>query len=55
MRENFNVASLAKLSRQELLSLLASYQSELCAASSESDRVICASRVAAIRAALAMQ
>ena len=55
MRENFNVASLAKLSRQELLSLLASYQSQLDAAPSESVRDYCISRLAAIHAALSLK
>lgn len=55
MRETFNVASLAKLSRQELLSLLANYQSKACAAESEVERSHHLSQLALIQAALALK
>lgn len=49
MQDNFNLASLAKLSKAELEALLATLSSQFNAASSEADRSTILSKIAMVR------
>ncbi|MAM33536.1 MAG: hypothetical protein CMH28_00500 [Micavibrio sp.] len=51
MLDQFNTASLAKLSRAELLALLANYQAKLLAAPDEIERAKLQSQISMIRSA----
>ncbi|MDE1466913.1 hypothetical protein [Aurantiacibacter sp. D1-12] len=54
MIDIFNTASLAKLSRQELLSLLANLQAQFNAASGEAERGVAHARMEAVKRALVL-
>lgn len=54
MQDQFNLASLAKLSKSELEALLASYLSMLIASSSEAERQDARAKIVAVRMALEM-
>ena len=51
MLDQFNTASLAKLSKAELLALLANYQAKLLATSDEMERAKLQSQISMIRSA----
>lgn len=52
MQDVFNTASLAKLSRQELLALLANLQSELSAVTGDAERRTISTKIEAVKCAL---
>lgn len=54
MQDQFNQVSLAKLSRVDLLALLANLQSQFSAASGEADQVSLRSKIEAVKRALAL-
>lgn len=54
MNEIFNTASLAKLSREELLALLADLQCQVATAIDETERSAAQSKVEAVKRALAL-
>lgn len=54
MKNRFNTASLAKLSRQELLALLADLHCQVATAFDETERFAAQSKVEAVKRALAL-
>jgi len=52
MQDVFNIASLARLSRQELLALLADLQSELSAVTGDAERHTVSAKIEAVKCAL---
>ena len=55
MNDTFNTASLSKLSRQELLSLLADLQGRFNAASGATERKAVCDKIAAVRRVLQLK